>query len=144
MRRLVALSIAFLSLVVAGSLWTRDRPVAEAQPSPAPLPEADVAVLPAPPKAALTDEQREARRFNRYDRDKDRKVDRTEYLASRRKAFAKLDTNKDGQLDFEEYAITTARKFAKADGNGDMTLSAAEFATTATKRRPKPACDCGD
>ena len=147
MRRLLALSIAFLALLAAGVLWTRDRPVAEAQ-TPAPLPpapvEAPAAAPPAPPRAQLTDEQREARRFNRYDRDNNNQVDREEYLASRRKAFARLDTNSDGRLDFEEYAVTTARKFKKADRNGDTRLDAAEFATTAIKRKPKTPCKCED
>ena len=145
MRRVIALSIAFLALLIAGVLWTRDRPAAEAQtpPPPASAPQPAPAPL-KPPKAELTDEQREARRFNRYDRDNNRQIDREEYLASRRKAFARLDTNNDGRLDFEEYAITTARKFKKADRNGDTRLDATEFATTATKRKPTAPCKCED
>ena len=146
MRRVLALSIAFLALLTAGLLWTRDRPQAVAQTS---LPPPPVAIeAPAPPLKAprveLTDEQREARRFNRYDRNKDRQIDRDEYLANRRKSFARLDVNADGRLDFEEYAAATARKFKKADRNGDAALDASEFAATATRRKPKAPCKCED
>jgi len=148
MRRVLALSLAFVALLAAGVLWTRDRPSAVAQTSPPPPPPvAEAEPAPPPlkaPKAEITDEQREARRFNRYDKNKDRQIDREEYLAARRKSFAKLDTNNNGQLDFEEYAITTARKFSKADRNADTRLDAAEFATTAIRRKPKTPCKCED
>ncbi|WP_439534159.1 EF-hand domain-containing protein [Polymorphobacter sp.] len=148
MRRLLALCVAFLALAAAGFLWTRDRPIAEAQVPPPPpsmresLP-VEIVAEPVPvPKAPVTDVEREARRFNRYDKDKDGVIDRDEYLANRQKAFAKLDLNRDGRLDFEEYAAATARKFKKADRSGDGRLAPAEFATTAIKRKPKPACAC--
>jgi Ca2+-binding EF-hand superfamily protein len=148
-RRILAVFVAFSALVAAGFLWTRDRPVAVAQP---PMPERVTAVavdapLPAPvkaPRAPITDEMREARRFNRYDKDKDERIDREEYLASRRKAFAKLDVNGDGRIDFEEYAAATVQKLKKADANRDGTLSRAEFATTAVKRKAKPVCKCDE
>lgn len=151
MRRLLALGVAFLALLAVGFVWTRDRPVAEAQSvlpvAPPPLEAGEVVILPKAPKAPLTDEQREARRFNRYDRDKDDLIGREEYLRNRRRAFAKADVNGDGRLDFEEYAVSTTRKFAKADRDGGGTLSRAEFATTAVKRRtPAKAspCKCED
>src|SRR3546814_9223897 len=51
-----------------------------------------------PPAAPEASEQkREERRFNRYDKDRDEAITREEYLASRRKAFAKLDVNGDGR-----------------------------------------------
>lgn len=148
MRRVLALGVAFVSLLAAGFLWVRDRPVAEAQVALPPV-EAEAPVvepLPPPPKAALTDEQREARRFNRYDRDKDDRLTREEYLVNRRKAFAKADVNGDGRLGFEEFAVATVRKFGKADRDGDGALGRGEFATTAVKRRVRaaPTCKCGD
>src|SRR3546814_1864328 len=74
----------------------------------------------APPPAApeASEQKREERRFNRYDKDRDEAITREEYLASRRKAFAKLDVNGDGRLSFEEWAIRTTDKFAKADADG--------------------------
>jgi hypothetical protein len=153
MRRLLALSVALIALVAAGFLWTRDRPVAVAQLPPPPLvedvPDGDgEAVDDARPKvraprARLTPEEREARRFNRRDKDKDGVISRAEYLADRKKAFERQDLNGDGRLDFEEFAAATAKKFAKADRNGDRLLDAREFATTAAKRRaPSPAAAC--
>lgn len=147
MRRLLAFSVAFIALIAAGFLWTRDRPVAEAQtalpPAAAPMSYSNASPLPSAPKSPLTPEQREARRFNRYDKDKDDLIDRAEYLVNRQKAFVKADANGDGRLDFEEFAVTTSRKFKKTDRNGDGHLGREEFATTAVKRRaPEKAAPC--
>ena len=84
-----------------------------------------------------TERTREQKRFDRYDKDRDGKVTRDEYLMQRRKAFAKLDTNHDGQLSFDEWAIKAETKFATADKDKSNSLTAAEFATTAVKRKPK-------
>jgi hypothetical protein len=145
MRRLLAFALAFVALLAAGFVWTRDRPVAVAQP--APPPPLEVAANEAPPmkapRAEITPEQREVRRFNRYDKNKDDLIDRPEYLANRRKAFARADANGDGQLDFEEFAVVTSRKFTKADRDGNKALARTEFATTAVKRRaPVKAVPC--
>ncbi len=145
MRRLLALALALVSLIAAGFLWTRDRPVAVAAPPMPALAPAETMDAPPPikaPKAPITDADREARRFNRYDKDKDERIDRAEYLANRKKAYAKLDLNKDGRLDFDEYSAATMRKLNKADQNRDGALSRDEFATTAVKRKPKPECRC--
>ncbi|KAB7648813.1 EF-hand domain-containing protein [Polymorphobacter fuscus] len=145
MRRFLALAVALVSLIAAGFLWTRDRPVAvatEAAPAAAPAEsEAEDGALVAP-VSDVTPADREARRFARYDKNRDAEVSRDEYLASRRKAFARLDTNGDGRLAFEEYAVATVKKFGKADRDGDGNLDADEFATTAAKRRAAPACQC--
>ena len=85
---------------------------------------------------------REQKRFNRYDKDRDGKITRDEYLASRRKAFAKLDANHDGRLSFEEWGIKTATKFDTADRDKSGAMSATEFATTAVKRKAKPRLKC--
>lgn len=85
---------------------------------------------------------REQKRFGRYDKDRDGKVTRDEYLAARRKAFAKLDVNGDGRLDFDEWAVKATTKFAAADRDTSGAMTAAEFATTAVKRKPasRPKC----
>lgn len=147
MRRFLALAVALVALVAAGFLWTRDRPVAVAVEAPLPSQPAQSAepedeqplVAPASP---LTAADREARRFSRYDKDKNAAISRDEYLASRRKAFARLDVNGDGKLSFDEYATATVKKFGKADRDGDGVLDADEFATTAAKRKTAPACAC--
>jgi hypothetical protein len=92
-----------------------------------------------PPQA--TDKTREQKRFDRYDRNRDGKVDRDEYLLARHKAFAKLDTNGDGKLSFDEYAIKTTTKFTNADADKSGVLNATEFATTKVVRKsPRPRC----
>ncbi|MBC7519594.1 MAG: histidine kinase [Sandarakinorhabdus sp.] len=152
MRRWLALTIALVALFAAGFVWTRDRPTAVATEVPLPVAladaqadaEADAQSLPAlvAPVANLTPEQREARRFGRYDKNRDARIGRDEYLTNRKKAFAKLDTNGDGRLSFDEYTAKTVQKFAKADRNGDGALVAGEFAATAGKPRAKAACVC--
>lgn len=145
MRRFLALAIALLALIAAGFVWTRDRPTAIAIEAPPAANVGDGDDDDAPlvaPASSVTPAQREARRFLRYDKDKDSGVSRDEYLASRQKAFAKLDSNRDGRLDFGEYAAATVKKFGKADRDADGRLEADEFATTAAKRRATPACNC--
>jgi Ca2+-binding EF-hand superfamily protein len=145
MRRFLALAVALMALVAAGFLWTRDRPVAVATETPAPPAAAVEADDEAPlvaPASNVTPEQREARRFARYDRDKDAAVSRDEYLTSRRKAFAKLDANGDGKLAFDEYATATIKKFGTADRDADGRLDSGEFAATAAKRRETLPCNC--
>lgn len=144
MRRILAIAIALVALVGAGFFWTRDRPVAVATEAVAPTSTTDSddeAPLVAP-VSNVTAEQREARRFSRYDKDKDAAISRAEYLASREKAFAKLDANGDGKLAFDEYAKATIKKFGTADRDADGALDAGEFASTAPKRRETPVCDC--
>ena len=48
---------------------------------------------------------REEKRFSRYDKDKDGKVESAEYFAARRKNFEKLDLDHNGALSFQEYAV---------------------------------------
>jgi hypothetical protein len=144
MRRVLAIAIALVALIAAGFLWTRDTPVAVAIETAPPAANADAdddAPLVAP-VSDVTPEQREARRFSRYDRDNDAAISRTEYLASRQKAFAKLDADADGKLSFDEYATITIKKFGTADRDADGILDAGEFASTAPKRRETPACNC--
>jgi hypothetical protein len=147
MRRYLALGLALLSLVAAGFLWTRDRPVAVAMSAPMPAiaaadVDADVGETLLAPVSSVTPAEREARRFGRYDKDRDGKISRDEYLVNRKKAFAKADTNGDGRLDFAEFSAATVKKFGKVDADGDGALSAAEFAKTAPKHKAKPTCVC--
>lgn len=145
MRRFLALGVALLALIAAGFLWTRDRPVAVATEASMPAADADEDAVPEKliaPRSNVTPAEREARRFARYDRDRDAKVSRDEYLASRRKAFARLDKNGNGGLEFDEYSAATVKKFGKADRDGDGGLEPEEFVTTAAKRRETPACAC--
>ena len=102
-----------------------------------------VADTPLPDKAPeATERTREQKRFDRYDKDRDGKVTREEYLAARRKAFAKLDTNHDGQLSFDEWATKAEAKFAVADADHSGAMTSAEFAATATKRSTRARVKC--
>ena len=94
------------------------------------------------PASDVTPLDREAKRFNRYDKDKDGGITRDEYLANRRKAFAKLDINHDGKLSFEEYSVKAIAKFDTADLRHDGKLTPEEFATTAVKRKPRTKAVC--
>jgi hypothetical protein len=131
-------AVAAVSLAGGGLLLWRGGPATQSSLSAALLPighpaaEDDEAV-PNPP--AASEKTREARRFSRYDKDKDGIVAREEYLVSRRKAFAKLDANGDGKLDFDEWAIKTTTKFAAADADHDAKLTPVEFATTKVVRK---------
>jgi hypothetical protein len=95
---------------------------------------------PTPPEAPKAD--REAQRFNRYDRNRDDLVSRLEMMSSRTKDFKKLDKDGNNLLTFEEWASATGERFAKADGNRDKLLTRKEFATTKPKRSPTPKCRC--
>lgn len=139
-------AVSALLLVSAGFLFFRsgakpDQPLFK--PVPAVSPVVQSAAEPLPDAApAATDETREQKRFDRYDKDRNGKITREEYLASRRKAFAKLDTNHDGKLSFDEWAIRSEDKFAHADADHSGAMTPAEFLTTKVvhKTRPKPAC----
>jgi hypothetical protein len=85
---------------------------------------------------------REAKRFSRADKNKDGKIEASELLDPRRKAFAKLDTNGDGRLSFEEWAVKTIAKIQTADGDRNGWLSAAEYSTTAPPPPKHASCAC--
>ena len=145
MWRYLAGGVAALLMVAAGWLLfngqARSDPVLPAMPAPqepASIPQdAAAGALPAAPPRS-----REQKRFDRYDKDRDATITRTEYLEPRRKAFAKLDKDGDGRLSFDEWAVRTTDRFAAADRDRSGTMTAAEFATTAPTRRAKPACRC--
>ncbi|VXD02217.1 EF-hand domain-containing protein [Sphingomonas sp. 8AM] len=102
----------------------------------------DPAVTTLPEAPART---REQKRFERYDKDRDGRISREEYLVPRRKAFAKLDSNGDGRLTFDEWAIKTVTRFTDADRDHSGAMDAAEFAKTApTRKASRPARRCDD
>lgn len=132
-----------LALVAAGLfLFRGDAATEKLPPPPAPAGAPPVADAEIPDPPAATARTREQKRFDRYDKDRDGRITRDEYLASRRKAYAKLDTDGDGRLSFDEWAIKTTKKFADADKGRDGALDATEFATTAVKRKPAKRVEC--
>ncbi len=143
MWRYLAGGLAALLMVAAG--WTiyssRARPDPVLPPMPAAAPQTHETGDDAPVPEA-SERSREEKRFDRYDKDRDDRITREEYLASRRKAFAKLDTNGDGRLSFEEWAVRTTTKFDGADRDKSGAMDRAEFATTAVKRSAKARCVC--
>ena len=143
--RWLAMAGALVLLVVAAGMFWGQRAPAVASDIPA-VPAAEDAPLLTRTQAApeASPQTREARRFSRYDRDRDASVSREEYLAARRKAFARLDVNGDGRLGFDEWAVKATTKFAAADGDRSGVLTAAEFATTAVKRKAKAPCVASD
>jgi hypothetical protein len=96
--------------------------------------------LEAPEATAKT---REEKRFGRYDKNKDGKVQADEYLAARRRNFDKLDIDHNGALAFQEYAAKGIEKFNAAGGRKGW-LSPVEFVATAPPpAKRKTACSCG-
>ena len=95
--------------------------------------------LQAPEASAKT---REEKRFARYDKDKDGKVETMEYLAARRRNFDKLDVDHNGALSFAEYAVKGIEKFNAAGGRKGF-LTPAEFVATAPPPpKHKLGCSC--
>ena len=146
MWRYLAGAVAALLMVGAGMVIFNARARSDAAP---PLAAAGPGGQATPAGTALpdtvpqaSDRTREQKRFDRYDKDRDGKVTRDEYLLARHKAFAKLDTNHDGQLGFDEWAIKAETKFAGADGDRSGVLTPAEFAATAVKRKPARRLKC--
>jgi hypothetical protein len=96
--------------------------------------------LQAPEASAKT---REEKRFSRYDKNKDGKVQAAEYLAARQRNFEKLDVDHNGALAFQEYAVKGIEKFNAAGGRKGW-LSPVEFVATAPPPpKHKAACSCG-
>ena len=139
MWRYLAGGMAVIALIVAGFMIfsgkARPGPLLPAQPV-AQIGGAAIASDPLPDTAPeATDKTREQKRFDRYDKDRDAKITREEYLVQRRKAYARLDVNGDGTLSFDEWAVKATTKFAEADRDKSGAMTAPEFATTAVKRK---------
>ena len=79
-----------------------------------------------------TEESKEQRRFDRYDKNHDGKITVQELLAPRVKSFKKLDVNGDKLQSFDEWSISTRKRFKKLDLNGDGVISPREL--TASKK----------
>jgi hypothetical protein len=143
-RFLAGAAACFLLLTGAFLIWQSR---AESGPSlPAAPPARPAALfgskepLQAPEASAKT---REEKRFSRYDKNKDGKVQADEYLAARHRNFEKLDVDHNGALSFQEYAVKGIEKFNGAGGRKGW-LSPAEFVATAPPPpKPKAACSCG-
>ena len=84
---------------------------------------------------------REEKRFSRYDRDKNGKIEAAEYLAARHRNFDKLDADHNGSLSFAEYAVKGIDKFNAAGGKKGW-LSPAEFVKTAPPPPKRKSCSC--
>ncbi|RMB36017.1 EF hand domain-containing protein [Sphingomonas sp. PP-F2F-G114-C0414] len=146
MWRYLAGGTAVIALIVAGFVFfngdARPRPLLPAQPI-SQVGGAAVASDPLPDAAPeATDKTREQKRFDRYDKDRDSKITREEYLVQRRKAYARLDVDGDGKLSFDEWAVKATTKFADADRDKSGTMTAPEFATTAVKRKGPARVNC--
>jgi hypothetical protein len=145
MWRYLAGGTATLAIVAAGWLLAGSsaRPDAVLPPQPKALRGAAASADPLPAMAPeATERSREQKRFDRFDKDRDGKVTREEYLAARRKAYAKLDTDQDGRLSFDEWAVKATTKFAGADADSTGVMTPAEFATTAVTRKPQVRAKC--
>jgi hypothetical protein len=98
----------------------------------------DESPLQAPEASAKS---REEKRFSRYDKNKDGKVQADEYLAARHRNFDKLDADRNGALSFQEYAVKGIEKFNTAGGRKGW-LSPAEFVATAPPAPKRKTCSC--
>jgi EF hand domain-containing protein len=95
-----------------------------------------------PLKAPESDQKtREEKRFSRYDKNRDGKVEADEYLAARHRNFDKLDVDHNGALSFPEYAAKGIEKFDAAGGRKGW-LSPAEFVATAPPPPRHKTCSC--
>ncbi|OWK32982.1 EF-hand domain-containing protein [Sphingomonas mucosissima] len=148
MWRYLAGGLAALLMVAAGwSIYSgraRTDPMLPPPPPPSAMSSVQEPGAVEAPVPEASERTREEKRFDRYDKDRDSRITREEYLASRRKAFAKLDADGDGRLSFEEWAAKTTAKFTTADRDKSGMMDRAEFATTAVKRKAKakPKCVC--
>ena len=144
LRFLAGAASCFLLLTGAFLIWQSHAEQRPGLPS-APAPRAYSASLlsTSQPLEApeATPKSREEKRFARYDKDKDGKVEAAEYLAARRRNFDKLDVNHDGGLSFQEYAVKGIEKFAAAGGRKGW-LSPAEFVKTAPPPPKHKTCSC--
>jgi hypothetical protein len=133
----------FLLLTGAFLIWQSRAENAPGLPGAPPARAASLfgssAPLEAPEASAKT---REEKRFSRYDKNKDGKVQADEYLAARRRNFDKLDLDHNGALAFQEYAAKGIEKFNDAGGRKGW-LTPAEFVATAPPQaKRKTACSC--
>jgi len=115
LRFLAGAAACFLLLTGAFFVWQSRAEMAPGLPA---APAARSASLLGEPLEApeATAKTREEKRFARYDKDKNGKVEAMEYLAARRRNFDKLDVDHNGALSFPEYAAKGIEKFNAAGG----------------------------
>lgn len=146
MWRFLAGAAACFLLLTGAFLFWQSRAASSSSLPAAPSPRLAVASLfgatqplQAPEASPKT---REEKRFSRYDKNKDGKVEADEYLAARRRNFDKLDLDHNGSLSFQEYAAKGIEKFDAAGGKKGW-LSPAEFVATAPPQaKRKVGCTC--
>jgi hypothetical protein len=142
LRFLAGAAAAFLLLTGAFLVWQSRATGGPALPD-APQPRASLFAASQPLEAPeASPKSREEKRFSRYDKNKDGKVQADEYLAARRRNFDKLDADHNGALSFQEYATSGIQKFNAAGGRKGW-LSPAEFVATAPPPPKHKTCSCG-
>jgi hypothetical protein len=143
LRFFAGVAATFLLMTGAFLIWQSRAEKGPALPDAPPARSAGLfgssAPLEAPEASAKT---REEKRFSRYDKNKDGKVQADEYLAARRRNFDKLDADHNGALSFQEYAVKGIEKFNAAGGQKGW-LFPAEFVATAPPPAKRKACSCG-
>jgi len=145
LRFLAGAAACFLLLTGAFLIWQSradERPGLPAAPAPRAFAASMLSSGQPLQAPEATPQSREQKRFSRYDRNKDGKVEAGEYLAARRRNFDKLDLDHNGQLSFQEYAIKGIQKFQAAGGSKGW-LSPAEFVATAPPPAKRKTCSCG-
>ena len=155
MNRILVGALGALLLVASGLFWWQGRaadrvpaaptrlaleavPTAEADD----LPDSDAGDAVGPGLPEANEQSREAKRYDRLDKNRDGKITRTEMVAPRVKDFRKLDVDGNNLLTFDEWSVATDNRFKGADKNGDGWLSREEYATTRPKKAKKPVCKC--
>jgi hypothetical protein len=133
----------FLLLTGAFLIWQSRAAKGPGLPDAPPARAASASLFGAEPLRApeADPKTREEKRFSRYDKNKDGKVQAEEYLAARHKNFEKLDADHNGALAFQEYAVKGIEKFNAAGGRKGW-LSPAEFVATAPPPPKHKACSC--
>ncbi|NUQ18025.1 MAG: EF-hand domain-containing protein [Sphingomonas sp.] len=145
LRFLAGAASCFLLLTGAFLIWQSradERPDLPAAPAPRAYSASMLSGAQPLQAPEATPQSREQKRFSRYDRNKDGKVEADEYLAARRRNFDKLDLDHNGALSFQEYAIKGIQKFQAAGGSKGW-LSPAEFVATAPPPAKRKTCSCG-
>ena len=154
MNRILVGALGALLLSASGLFWWQGRAADRAPAAPthlaiasAPaaeeeLPDSDAGDAVGPGLPEASEQSREQKRYDRFDKNRDSKITRTEMLSPRVKDFRKLDVDGNNLLTFDEWSVATDNRFKAADKNGDGSLSREEFATTKLKVAKKPACKC--